>query len=195
MLEAGGMPVLIDDTRKPDDDNPRGYYEFEKVKKIAEDSAWLSDCRGKALKMVSELLHHLPEDRKYKLIFMRREMKEMLASQRLMLQRLGRQHAKVSDEELAARFEKHLRRVERWLAKQTNMDLLDVKYNDVIQDPLRYARSVNRFLGSWLNEKKMTEVVERSLYRQRIESALQGKHYSEDEEGEIRGRLEDLGYL
>jgi len=195
MLEAGGITIVTDNIRKADDDNPRGYYEFEKVKKIEEDSSWLKDCQGKAFKMVSELLHHLPEDKRYKVIFMRREMKEMLASQGLMLQKLGGEDAKVGDEEMAGRFEKHLRRVESWLARQPNIDVLYVKYNDIIQEPLRYAQSVNRLLGGWLNEERMAQMVERSLYRQRMQSALQGKDYSEDEEEDIREQLEDLGYL
>ena len=28
MLEAGGMQVLTDNIRTPDEDNPKGYYEF-----------------------------------------------------------------------------------------------------------------------------------------------------------------------
>ena len=195
ILEAGGMPVVTDNIRKADDNNPRGYYEFEKVKKIEEDSSWLKDCRGKAFKMVSELLYHLPEDKRYNVIFMRREMKEMLASQRLMLQKLGREGAKVSDEEMEGRFERHLRRVENWLARQSNIDVLYVKYNDIIQAPLRYARSVNHLLGGWLNEERMVQIVERLLYRQRMQSTVQGKDYSEDEEEQIRAQLEDLGYL
>lgn len=195
MLEAGGMPVATDNIRKADDDNPRGYYEFEKVKKIKEDSSWLKDCQGKAFKMVSELLYHLPEDRRYKVIFITREIKEMLSSQRVMLQRSGQISSKVSDEEMAGKFEKRLRNVESWLAGQPNIDVLHVKYNDIIQEPLRYSRSVNRFLGGYLNEERMAQIVKESLYRQRRQPTVQDKDYSEDEEEEVKKRLEDLGYL
>ena len=90
MLEAGGLPIVTDHIRKADEDNPRGYYELEKVKKIKEDPSWLADCHGKAFKMVSALLYFLPKSRKFKVIFMKRNIEEMLASQRLMLMRLGK---------------------------------------------------------------------------------------------------------
>lgn len=167
MLEAGGMDIVTDNIRKADDDNPRGYYEYERVKKIKEDTSWLDDCKGKAVKMVSMLLFELPIDRKYRVIFMRREMEEMLASQRVMLQRRGEKGADVSDEKMAENFEKHLRQTEQWIAKQDNIVVLNVKYNDVINDPASYARTVNQFLGGWLNERKMAHAVETSLYRHR----------------------------
>ncbi len=167
MLEAGGISIVTDNIRKTDEDNPRGYYESEKVKKIKEDVSWLDDCHNKAFKMVSELLHHLPQEKKYKIIFMKRDMEEMLASQRTMLDRLGRKGASVSSEKMAELYEKHLRNVENWLAKQNNIDVLYVKYNEVIDNPEENAKVVSQFLGDRLNIEKMASVVEKSLYRQR----------------------------
>jgi hypothetical protein len=66
MLEAGGMEALTDNIRKADIDNPKGYYEFERVKQIKEDQAWLDDAKGRAVKMVSMLLLDLPEGYNYK---------------------------------------------------------------------------------------------------------------------------------
>lgn len=168
MLKAGGMPVMTDHIRMPDKDNPRGYYEFEKVKKIKEDASWLENCHGKAVKMVSALLYHLPTDKNYKVIFMRRKMQEILASQKAMLQRLGQENSDVSDETLAEDFEKHLRGVKDWLARQSNIKVIYINYNEVIQDPYESVRLVARFLGDWLNPDKMSDVVEKSLYRKRI---------------------------
>jgi len=167
MLEAGGLPIVTDKTRKPDPDNPRGYLELEKVKQIEKDTSWLGDCEGKAVKMVSALLYHLPKDRRYKVIFMGREMEEILASQRAMLERLGRDGGGVGDEEMGEKFEKHLRDIKAWLSSQGNIDVLYIKYNDVIDDPYRYTRLVNNFLGNRLNADKMPRVVEKSLHRQR----------------------------
>lgn len=167
MLEAGGIPIVTDNIRKPDTDNPRGYYEFEKVKKIKEDVSWLEDCYGKVFKMVSMLLYELPNDKKYKIVFMKREMKEMLASQRAMLQRLKQESPDVSDDEMAQKFEKHLREIEKWLKKQNNIEVIYVKYNDVIENPYQNAKKINQFMGGWMNVEKMAGVVEKSLYRQR----------------------------
>ena len=167
MLQAGGMSIVTDNIRKPDEDNPRGYYEFEKVKQIKEDASWLESCYGKVFKMVSMLLYHLPADKKYKVIFTRREMAEILASQTVMLQRLGREGADASDDEMAGKFEKHLRHVEDWLAKHDDIDALYVKYGDVIKQPHENARVLSRFFGGCLDVRKMGDVVEESLYRQR----------------------------
>jgi len=167
MLEAGGLELVTDGIRKADDDNPRGYYEYERVKKIEEDSSWVPDCRGKAVKMVSMLLYHLPKEFHYKVIFMRRKMPEVLASQRRMLEHRGEQGAKVGDEEMAKLFEKHLKQIGEWLAQQPNIEVLYVNYNDVVQDPKQHAPIVNEFLGGTLDTEKMVQVVERQLYRQR----------------------------
>ena len=168
MLEAGGMSLVTDHIRMPDEDNPRGYYEFEKVKKIREDASWLENCHGKAFKMVSSLLYHLPVDKNYKVIFMRRKMQEILASQKVMLQRLGRESSDVSDEKMAENFEKHLRDVEDWLSRQSNIEVVYINYNEVIHDPHENVRLVSRFLGDRLNPDKMADVAEKSLYRKRI---------------------------
>jgi hypothetical protein len=93
MLDNGGIPVVTDNIRTADTDNPRGYYEYEQVKKIREDAAWVPATRGKAFKMVSQLLYDLPAQEQYHVIFMERDLDEMLASQEKMLQRLGRKAA------------------------------------------------------------------------------------------------------
>src|SRR5574340_974338 len=89
MLEAGGMEVIVDNVRQADDDNPHGYYELEKVKQIKEDTSWLESVQGKAVKMVSMLLYDLPADRTYNILFMKRDLAEILVSQRIMLERKG----------------------------------------------------------------------------------------------------------
>jgi len=167
MLEAGGMTVMTDNLRRADDDNPLGYYEIEKVKKIKEDPSWLDNCGGKAFKMVSALLYYLPKDKNYKVIFMKREMEEMLASQKKMLSRLGRVGTDVSDDKISEIFQNHLQEVEYWMKKQDNIDYIQVSYNDVINNPIKNVELVCRFLGGRLDKENMSQVVEKSLYRQR----------------------------
>jgi hypothetical protein len=167
MLEAGGVPIVTDHIRKADEDNPRGYYEFEKVKKIKEDVSWLEKCHGKVFKIVSALLYYLPDDKKYKVIFMKREMEEMLTSQNVMLQRQGVKHDNVGDKEMAEKFEKHLRKMQDWLRKQSNIEDIYMDFNEVIQNPHENARLVCEFLGGGLDVGKMARVVRKTLYRQR----------------------------
>jgi hypothetical protein len=167
MLEAGGMPVLTDRQRPADEDNPRGYYEFERVKQIERDQAWLEDARGKVVKMISELLKRLPQDYTYKVVFMRRRMEEILASQRRMLIRRGEPTDRVSDGEMARFFEAHLRRVEAWIARQPNIEVLYVRYHEILDNPAEQAARINQFLGNSLDVDGMVRVVDRALYRQR----------------------------
>ncbi len=169
MLEAGGLDVVTDGIREANADNPKGYYEFERVKQLPKgDTAWLNDARGKVVKVISALLVHLPEDHTYKVLFMRREMDEILASQRKMLVRRGESTDRVDDGEMGAMFEKHMRKVYAWLDEHPNADYLDVSYNRLLQGEIQpIVRQVNDFLGADLDEEAMAAVIDPSLYRQR----------------------------
>jgi hypothetical protein len=167
MLEAGGMDLLVDHIRKADEDNPKGYYEFEKIKKIKKDSSWLESSYGKAVKVVSMLLYQMPEHKKYKVIFIKRDMSEILASQKKMLERRGQPTGRVNDHVMAMKFNAHLMKLFKWLDEQENMLTHFVSYNDVISDPMEQSRRINRFLGNRLEVDKMVNVVDSSLYRQR----------------------------
>ncbi|HEM60736.1 MAG TPA: sulfotransferase family protein [Chloroflexi bacterium] len=167
MLRSGGMELLVDGIRTADEDNPKGYFEFERVKQIEDDQAWLEDARGRAVKMIAELLKYLPPTYRYKVIFMRRAMEEVLASQREMLARRGEPTDRISDEDMARMFAAHLKKVQEWISQQPNMDILYVSYNDLVADPLPQAREINRFLGDFLDVDAMVDAVDPSLYRQR----------------------------
>lgn len=170
MLEAGGIPPLTDEIRTADRDNPKGYYEFERVKKLDEgDTAWLEDAQEKAVKVISALLKHLPDDYTYKVVFMRREMEEILASQRQMLIRRGEPTDSVSDEQMTQLFGKHLEQIQAWIAEKPNVEVIYVSYNEVLEDPVTQAERINQFLGNKLNVEQMASVVDPRLYRQRQE--------------------------
>ncbi|RMG94746.1 MAG: sulfotransferase family protein [Chloroflexi bacterium] len=170
MLEAGGIPPLTDQLRTPDADNPKGYYEFERVKQLDKgDTAWLPDAVGKSVKVISALLKHLPSEYEYRVIFMRRNMKEILASQRKMLAHRGENPNDMDDEKMAMLFEKHLQTVREWLATQPNISVLYVHYNDMLADPWPYIEQINAFCGGSLNVKQMADVIDPNLYRNRQE--------------------------
>jgi hypothetical protein len=170
MLEAGGMPPLTDHIRSPDEDNPKGYYEFERAKKLKEgDTDWLPQAEGKAVKLIGALLMELPKrGHTYRVLFMRRTMEEILASQDKMLSHRG-EDKKVEDEKMAALFERHIKEVEDWMEGQPNLSYIDVDYNQAIQDPRSTAEKINQFLGGDLDVQAMAAVVDPSLYRQRKE--------------------------
>lgn len=168
MLEAGGLPVLIDGLRAPDPDNPEGYYEMERVKALDKgDAAWIADAPGKGVKVISALLEHLPAEHTYRVIFMHRRMDEVLASQRKMLARRGEPVDAVADEQMAALFAKHVAKVQAWLRSRPNFTLLDVDYNAMLLDPAPHVAAVNHFLDDRLDAQAMLAVVNPDLYRNR----------------------------
>jgi len=167
LLEAGGLEALTDGRRKADSNNPRGYYELEKAKTIKTDASWLGEAEGKAFKMVSMLLSDLPMDRKYKIIFMRRNLDEVLASQAVMLQHLGRDHNQPPDRRMKELFTAHLDQMERFLAATPALDVLHCDFGQVVNNPGAAARQVARHLGLNLNLERMAATIEPSLYRQR----------------------------
>jgi len=167
MLEAGGIPILTDNIREADEDNLKGYYEFERVKKLEEDNEWLEKVNGKAVKIISWLLKYLPNSNKYKIIFMQREIFEVLASQRKMMERRGEKEDNIPENKMAEQFETHLEQVYRWINIQDNIDTLFVNYNDTLKSSMNTAIMVSKFLGTKLNFEKMVNVVDVSLYRQR----------------------------
>ena len=168
MLEAGGIPPLTDKLRTADNDNPKGYYEFERVKQMDKgDTGWVPQAQGKVVKVISALLKHLPPSYNYQVIFLRRHMSEILASQRKMLINRGEDPDKMDDAQMAMLFENHVRQVEKWLAQQPNIEVLYIHYSDVMADPLTAINSMGRFLGRDLDVRAMAEVVDPNLYRNR----------------------------
>lgn len=168
MLEAGGMPALTDGVRGADEDNLRGYYELEKVKQMKQDSSWLGEAEGKVFKMVSMLLYDLPPQREYKVVFMTREMDEMLNSQWQMLHRLGKDTADRSDDAMRGHFEAHLANLHKWLAQQENIDVLPCSYNEVLREPRVHIDRLADFLDAGLDRERMQQAVDPSMYRQRV---------------------------
>lgn len=167
ILEAGGIPVLTDGVRRADEDNPRGYYEFERVKQLKDDAGWLAGARGRAVKMVSALLPDLPAGYSYRVVFMERRMSEVLASQRVMLDRLGKPAAPAGDGRQAELFARHLASLRAWMAAQANFAVLTVDYNGLVAAPAALIAAVAEFLGGGLDTEAMVAVVDRGLYRQR----------------------------
>ncbi len=165
MLDRGGVPVVTDVIREADVDNPRGYYEFERVKKIKDDAAWIPEARGKAVKMVSQLLYDLPSSENYLVIFMERDLDEVLLSQEKMLERLNRSSA--PREQIKPAFVRHLNQLRIWLAAQRHIALLDVRYNDLVAHPEQQAARVSAFLGGRADVQAMAAAVDPALYRNR----------------------------
>lgn len=169
MLAAGGVEVLTDGVRAPDVANPRGYYELERVKDLAttRDLPWLAGARGKAVKIVSSLLKYLPAHHNYRVVFMNRDLHEIVASQDKMLAQRGEGAGTPDEAALVALNEQHLKQVKALLAHDTCFETLEVRYTDVLTAPLDQARRVRSFLRRRLDVEAMAAVADPSLYRSR----------------------------
>lgn len=172
MLEAGGMPLLMDGIRTADEDNPKGYYELERVKELDKggDPSWVRGARGKAVKIISFLLKDLPGDSKYKIVFMHRDLGEVLASQAKMLERRG-ETSQTDDSRMRELYEKHLRKTKEMLASDGRFEVLDLHYNQVIEKPAEAARRICEFVEHPLDVEKMAQVADKELYRNRKDAA------------------------
>jgi sulfotransferase family protein len=167
MLEAGGMAIVTDGLRAPDDDNPKGYFEDERVKSLHEqtDKSWLADARGKAVKVIAFLLRSLPSDHNYKVVFMQRDLREIVASQNKMLDHRGEAHPLPDDRALEL-LERDLADA-RFFLRRPQFDVLELRYADALADPAVQARRIARFLGTPLDVERMAQAVSPELYRNR----------------------------
>ena len=165
MLAAGGIEIVTDAIRIADCDNPRGYLELERVKKIKHDSSWLPEMRDKAFKMVSQLLYDLPASERYRIVFMERDLEEVLASQETMLERIGRPVA--PREQMRAAFQIHLDRLDSWLTEQPHMRVLRISYSALVEEPVAQAQRVCEFLERIMDLDAMVSAVDPALYRNR----------------------------
>lgn len=165
MLGAGGVPLLEDDERAPDDDNPRGYLEYARTKQLWQDASWLQEAVGKAVKIVSPLLPALPFDHDFRVVLMQRNMAEVVASQTMMLRRRGEAAAQIDSFPDLVRM---LRWFKCWVRYQPNFRWLEVEYQRVLDAPAEAAARVERFLGIPLDCHAMVGAVEPALHRQRV---------------------------
>lgn len=166
MLVAGGVEPMTDGERAADIDNPRGYLELEAVKRMKGGAGWIADARGKALKVISHLLGDLPEGEDYRVVFVERDLDEVLASQAKMIERLGRP---APPEDVVRRaFETHLRSFDQ-LAQ--GLHILRIRYAEIVADPAEAAGRLAEFAAvgrsASLDEAAMAQAVDPALYRNR----------------------------
>ena len=167
MLVEAGMTALTDNQRTADQDNPNGYYELESVLRLQLEASWLSEAEGKVVKVVSPLLAHLPDSYDYDVIFMRRDLGEIIASQSRMIANRQSNGADLNAEQLTKTFKNHLKDVYIWMGARPNVRNLTVNYSDVIADPSAVAARVSGFLGDTLDPDSMVSAVDANLYRNR----------------------------
>ncbi len=171
MVNAAGFEAVQDGIRTADEDNPKGYYELERVKDLDKpgSKAWLREYRGKVIKVISFLLRDLPYDNDYRIIFMHRKLEEVLASQQKMLDRRGEEN-ETDDGRMREIYLDHLGKVQNLMTARDNFEALDIHYSDVLSDPETQAKRMAEFLGRPDKARAMAEQVDPNLYRNRAKS-------------------------
>lgn len=167
MLVAGGMSPLSDGERAADADNPRGYFEYERIKQLASDPSFIADADGKVVKVISRFLLALPSGYEYRVVFMQRPLPEVIASQDQMLRHRGTYKEGADLAVIFRAFEKHLGDVYAWMESKPNVRALRIPYHDVLQDARGVAHTLTKFLGQPLSLEAMVQQVDGSLYRNR----------------------------
>lgn len=174
MLQAGGLPVLSDGERHADADNPRGYLEWERIKRLPKEPALIAEAEGKCVKVISQLLEALPASHEYRIVLMQRPLPEVLRSQDEMLRRRGEigshpDSTPMPDStQIEEAFQRHLLAVNKWLAAQRNMRVLRVHYHRALREPKTVAEELAAFLEIPLAIEPMMRQVDESLYRNRM---------------------------
>jgi predicted AlkP superfamily phosphohydrolase/phosphomutase/tetratricopeptide (TPR) repeat protein len=165
MLHAARIDIYSDDVRKPDENNPKGYFEHEKVKQLIKNQQWLGEATGKAVKIVVPLLYKLPKLFRYKVIFMLRDINEVVESQHRMLVRDG----KIKEEHFAMglndTYQKYLDRLKPWCNKNKNVEILMVDYKETINHPTETINKIADFLGRSMDREAMKNSISPDLYR------------------------------
>lgn len=164
ILEAGGLTPVTDNVRLADTSNAKGYYEHEAVKALSKgDYRCLLNAEGCAIKIISSLLMFLPSDRQYKIIFMRRDIDQILKSQTAMLHTLNKEADSSSDHKMELLYQQHLHKVSKWIESQNNIDVLEIDYNEVSSDPEQYILKIEKFLPYQLDRTLMELTIDRSM--------------------------------
>ncbi|MFD2542378.1 alkaline phosphatase family protein [Lacinutrix gracilariae] len=161
MLHDGGVEVLTDGNRKSDDSNPKGYFEYDPVMSIHKDNTWLDKAQNKTVKVVAPLLKFLDPKYRYKVIFMNRDLTEVVKSQQKMIGK----NPDVLPVSLFDAYHKHLNQVETWKDSEPSVELIYVDYKDVLFNTPEVLEKVTSFIGVDLDTKEMAKCVDPALYR------------------------------
>lgn len=166
MLSNGGMNALTDNKRKADVSNPKGYYEYDPVKNLEKDRKWVPKAKGKTVKVIAQLLQYLPDHDaemrplSYAIIFMERELEEVLQSQQVMVGKSSENTAN-----LAVAFKKQVQRMKDLMEARPNVRICYLDYTRLLETPEEETKKIIRFLDIPLDKKKMMKSIDLSLYR------------------------------
>lgn len=163
ILEKSSLEILTDGIRQKDNNNPEGYFELDAVKGIVKDNSFLKSAAGKVVKIVAPLPIFMDKSLSYRVIFMRREIEEILRSQEIMLNK----DQQAERQKFAAIYETHIQKTYQFFVSN-NIPYLDVPYKELIQNPEHELEKIIAFLEIDAVWQDLASAVNPSLYRNRI---------------------------
>ncbi len=164
MLHKGGLKVLTDENRKADKSNPKGYFEYDPVMSLQKDNKWLHLAQNKSIKIVAPLLTFLDPKYRYKIIFMNRDLNEVVKSQQKMI---GKDPDTLPTR-LFESYKKQLKQVETWKEREPGVELIYLYYKDVLNHTDEVVSKVISFVGVEMDKEAMANCIDKSLYRNKV---------------------------
>lgn len=165
MLDKAGMQMFVDNVRQADDSNPKGYFEHEAVKSLARNKAWVNQAVGKVVKVVSHLLFHLPDNYHYKIIFVDRDLSQILKSQQKMLIKKGKNKKESYSITLEMSYKKNLEKVDKWAKTHYNVEILHVNFSNLINNGIVEAKKIIEFLNINAKPEDIAKAIDKKLHR------------------------------
>lgn len=163
MLDKGGIDALVDGKREADDSNPKGYYEYEPVMALHRDNSWMEKAQNKSIKIVAPLLKHINPEFRYKVIFMKRNLSEVVKSQQKMIGK----STDILPVSLFNSYQEQLNHIEVWKEREPGVELIYVDYKEVLNNHEEISKKIEAFIGQELDKDGMAQCIDKSLYRNR----------------------------
>ena len=148
MLQAGGMTVMTDGERRADVDNPRGYLEWEAIKRLPQEPALIYEAEGRVVKVISMLLPHLPDGHRYKVIFMDRPVDQVATSHDKMIRHRGTKGPESDPALMRGKLARHRESILQGIKAAPGFEVLLVDYPALVQDPAAWTARIAAFVGS-----------------------------------------------
>lgn len=165
ILDGGGIPLVFDEKRKPDESNPEGYYELaggKIINLLQENPDYVNGFKGRGfVKITAYGMLFLPKG-KYRIIFIERDMEEVLDSMERM-----KKGEDLDREEIKESLTRLLSHVKKTLTQRSDIEVLHVNYNRILENPSQEIKRIGDFLGEEFNVEGAVSRVNETLYRNR----------------------------
>jgi hypothetical protein len=162
LFKAANAEIATDAIRTEDENNPKGYFELEAVKGIVKNNQFLKDLDGKTIKIVAPLITFIDLSLEYRVVFMIRDLDEVLQSQGKML---GKDQQD-QQEKFRAIYSLHVEKSRQFL-RANNISFIEIQHRELLEDPETTLQHLIDFCSWKTPIDELKTVIDQSLYRNR----------------------------